>query len=729
MNIRQERGRRPFLRTAALLLAAVLLFTGCAAQKTAESVSSNAAETPILSQEKLRRAEETPMGEAGTWTIFIYMCGSNLESDDGEASANLMEIMKAAPVDKVNVIVQTGGAKSWGAKFDDESKQLVGIEDMDDSLINISADVLQRYRVTDHMELLDEQPLASMGAEDTFYDFLKWGVENYPAEHMGVLLWNHGGAATGGVCYDQLYGDDSLLPFELNEAFQRLYPDMTDRFEFIGFDACLMSTVELANAISPFARYMYASEEVIPGYGLPYLGIFNALNADPSQDGAALGKAVCDSYNSFYFELNEAAGGSEVDLATLAVTDLEKMDAVVSALDALGDKLTGALDKPEELKKVAQAALHTESFAFPYMLDMGTLAENLESIYPEEAKALKDALSEAIVYSTHGAFSADSTGMSIFYPRTSTAFISRDAEHTQLIARYALCAPSQSYYEFVKEMQFIQYRASLSGVPNVHVLEQPHLEEVDEENIAYAMTLDSADVNKVAEMNYQVWMLIEDEDENGEPVTCGILLGSRLGVEYDETTGKVSDDFDNSWKWVKLNGVPLEMDVQRCDDDEVVYSAPILLNGNRTNLIIRWEKAADSYELLGTYTGFDEETNMLSREIYPLKDGDVIVPRYQAVAPEYIQAGFMEYPEMGLGYSRYIDVPEYATTYDEGNSRLEYTPLDDCNYYFQYYLTDIYGSRQAFAPLTFTMEDGTGYVDMPEDEEAAAASAQIDAAA
>ena len=38
-----------------------------------------------------------------------------------------------------------------------------------------------------------------------------WGIKKYPAEHMGVILWNHGGGALGGVCMDEKNNNDTFL--------------------------------------------------------------------------------------------------------------------------------------------------------------------------------------------------------------------------------------------------------------------------------------------------------------------------------------------------------------------------------------------------------------------------------------------------------------------------------------------------------------------------------------
>lgn len=64
--------------------------------------------------ERLSRSEETPMGDGDKWTIFMYVCGTDLESDASLASMNLQQIMQTVPSEGINVVVQTGGTRQWG---------------------------------------------------------------------------------------------------------------------------------------------------------------------------------------------------------------------------------------------------------------------------------------------------------------------------------------------------------------------------------------------------------------------------------------------------------------------------------------------------------------------------------------------------------------------------------------------------------------------------------------
>ena len=51
--------------------------------------------------------------EDDTWTVLIYLCGSDLESDNGAATADLSEMVAGAGSEQVSFIVETGGAKKW----------------------------------------------------------------------------------------------------------------------------------------------------------------------------------------------------------------------------------------------------------------------------------------------------------------------------------------------------------------------------------------------------------------------------------------------------------------------------------------------------------------------------------------------------------------------------------------------------------------------------------------
>ena len=95
--------------------------------------------------------------------------------------------------------------------------------------------------------------------------------------------------------------------------------------ELVGFDTCLMATVDVAYTFSDLAHYLVASEETEPANGWYYSQWVGALADDPSMDGEELGRVICDAYY---------AGCEEVgtqDNTTLSLTDLTKVGPLLTA--------------------------------------------------------------------------------------------------------------------------------------------------------------------------------------------------------------------------------------------------------------------------------------------------------------------------------------------------------------------------------------------------------------
>ena len=138
-----------------------------------------------ISLTRKQRDAEVPMGEDGTWTVFVYLCGSDLESGNGLGVSDMEEMVNASTSENIKFVVQMGGAAEWNG-------------------YGISENSHQRYVITDgDITLVDEISETGMGQTSTLADFLSWGVGNYPAAKMGLVFWNHGGGSITGVCFDE----------------------------------------------------------------------------------------------------------------------------------------------------------------------------------------------------------------------------------------------------------------------------------------------------------------------------------------------------------------------------------------------------------------------------------------------------------------------------------------------------------------------------------------------
>ena len=144
--------------------------------------------------------EKNERSDDGVWTIFVYLCGTDLESDSSMATADMEEMAAATHSDNVRFVVETGGTDDW-------------------TMSGVSDSKIQRFVVQNgEVEKVDEESLDNMGHAETLADFLVWGTENYNSEHLGLILWNHGGGSITGVCFDEKYDQDSLTLMEIDAA-------------------------------------------------------------------------------------------------------------------------------------------------------------------------------------------------------------------------------------------------------------------------------------------------------------------------------------------------------------------------------------------------------------------------------------------------------------------------------------------------------------------------------
>ena len=255
-------------------------------------------------------------------TVLIYMCGADLESENQLATGDIQEILKVnGQPDDVNIVIETGGAKSWASTY------------------GISSTYLERWHVENKSLVRDETlpEYASMGLSSTLQSFIEYGLNNYPAERTGLIFWNHGGGMRG-VCYDEKKNDDVLKNSEIRSAISGALSNcnITDKLEWVGYDACLMAVQDIAETNSAYFNYMIASEESEAGYGWDYDNWVDDLYAKKST--TTILKAIVDSFISD----NGGASSSSGD-QTLSYLDLSYAAAYKTAWENLAAQLNSVV--------------------------------------------------------------------------------------------------------------------------------------------------------------------------------------------------------------------------------------------------------------------------------------------------------------------------------------------------------------------------------------------------
>jgi hypothetical protein len=341
--------------------------------------------------------------DTANYTILVYMVASDLESVGYYATQDIQEMMSVGSNDNLNVIVQTGGSSN--ATIDDTRF--------------IDFTKVQRHLIMkDKVQTLQDLGNLNMGLSQTLEDFLRWGTEKYPANKYVVILWDHG-AGLLGFGFDNIYNDTLTLD-EIDDSFDLITgPDR--KIEILGFDACLMASVEVANQISSFANFLVASEEVEPAWGWDYSTVLSSIRQDPTQDGKALGKVIADSYmaDTQKHSAQFADFGSD-QIVTMSVIDLSKIKELVARVDELGDSFISG-DK-HTTYSITKSVHMTERYADSGRdssghVDLYDLANNIEQTFPEDrgiTAQIKSAVAEAVTYHVSGEGRPGSHGISMY---------------------------------------------------------------------------------------------------------------------------------------------------------------------------------------------------------------------------------------------------------------------------------------------------------------------------
>ena len=396
------------------------------------------------SDPKITMTDSMPEPHEKSYTVMIYMIGSNLESRLGNATKDLEEIEAAGlNYDDVNVLVYTGGSARW-----------VG---------NVPCD---RNCVLD-MSLSGEERIvagtagnANMGMPETLASFLTFCDENYPAEHNALILWDHGGGPLWGYGSDELYDSDSLLLDEMRTAMDASPfsgGEEGKKLDLIGFDACLMASMECMSIWQDYANYYVGSEELEPGDGWDY-SFLKAL--EESSDTENLAKSIISRFETYYEGKKSASYNPDL---TLSCVDLSRIGNMNEKVNALADRMTDGIDNGDyvtlmrsrsKAKSFGMAMNKTGEVSFYYdLVDVGNLADQMETMYAKEAADVREALQEAVVAQYANIDGAG--GMTLYYP------CKNKGQFEQLSGYYGDLISKDGYSAFLKSAgdQFIQSKS------------------------------------------------------------------------------------------------------------------------------------------------------------------------------------------------------------------------------------------------------------------------------
>ena len=609
--------------------------------------------------------EEKPVENSSdkTYTLMVYMCGSDLESEDGAATSDLEEMKKATIANELKVIIFAGGTKDWKTSgLKDKKNQIIQVENGEIKVIENN--VSKNY----------------MSHPDTLTYFIDYVFKNYKSDRYGLIMWDHGGGAISGFGYDENNPneEDTLSLSEMKTVFSKY----KNKFEFIGFDACLMSNFETAYVLKDSAKYLIASEETEPGTGWDYTAILNQLSKDTSQDTVELGKKIVDSF----IKDNDTFFGDD---ATLTIIDLSKINKVYEKYEEFLKELKKEKFNSKGYRTVSKTLNKTKAFAEGDIdtIDLIDFAKNMQL---KSSNKLIDAVNDSVVYHKTIGYLENANGLSIYFPNEELEY------YDNMYKLYKKIGFSNTYINIINEYANILY-GGYKGSYRVNkktykrdlnlkksdwydkeiqedsskIYKESKLSEEDlkikEKNGKYYIHLSDEKWDNVADLGLSLWY------DTGKGY---IDLGLDTNYEIDDDNNLIVD-FDNTW--VCINGYIVNYEVFERSETYEKGRIPALLNGEEVNLIvISDEKHPSGYVVGAQPVDSYGDTSLYSKGYTKIKEGDKI---------EFI-ADFYKY---NGDYEESYVISDKITV-DKDGLQVGYTDIDEGKYYLYYVFTDVFNN-------------------------------------
>lgn len=613
---------------------------------TAESGNSGWSSQPntgVLNErvDSSARAKYTKVSGWGksTYTIMVYMCGTDLESRSGMASKDIQEMLDANVSKDINLLVYTGGCTNWKKS-------------------GISSSTNQIYQVKKGKLTLVKDDIGDLSMTDpnTLSSFIKWSGNNYPADRYALILWDHGGGSVSGFGYDEKHKSaGSMNLAKINQA-------LTDgglKYDFVGFDACLMATVETGLMLNSHSDYMIASEETEPGIGWYYTDWLTELDKDTSMSTLEIGQNIIDDYIS---RCQSQCPGNKT---TLSLVDLAELSATVPADLRNFAATTTEMIESQQYQAVSTARSSTREFN-QSKIDQIDLIDFAIKMNCMEGDELAQSLKGAVKYNRTSSSINNAYGLSIYFPYRNTGkvdnmvhtydAIGMDDSYSECIQKFASMAyygqavsgtsssPSSMLYgtgnstavdsaEIVLEL--LDLFMTTNGRDNTEFLDRgvdinDAAEYIVDNNINpedIQWTTNSAG-DKVITLTENQWSNVQAVDvsmfvDDGEGY---IDLGLDNAFEWDES-GNLLAPTDRSWLAIDGQIVAYyHIDTTGDSDDYTITGrVPVYLNDERAELIIVFDSANENGYVAGACFDYhDGDVEVAAKNLTELQPGDTL---------------------------------------------------------------------------------------------------------
>ena len=638
------------LSTLSQLFGGYSAYSGGSSSSAAWSEPANTGKLNTAVDENARPKRTTILGDGeDVITIMVYMCGADLESRSAMATKDIQEMMAASLGENINLIIYTGGARQWQNNV-------------------ISSSTNQIYQVKNGKLSLLQDNIGNlpMTKPSTLSSFIKWAAGNFPANRYDLIFWNHGGGSTGGYGYDEKFASAGSMSLSgINTALK----DGGVTFDFVGFDTCLMATVENALVVSNYADYLVASEETEPGIGWYYTNWLTKLSQNTSMDTLSIGKNIIDDFT------NACAQNCPGQKTTLSIIDLAELSQTVPKELADFSKDTTEKIKGNEYREVSTARSSSREFAASSKIDQIDLVDFAIRMGTDESKELAETLKSAIKYNRTSTNMTNAYGLSIYFPYKKTSkvdsmvstydAIGMDDEYAKCIQNFAsmevagqvasggTSSPVPSLFgelssqgsgsasaEMITQLLTTFLSSDFSSIDGLTSGNTSFLGKgLDVEQAANYIASNQFDASKLVwtkastgedaiKLSKDQWQQVKDVTyktfyDDGEGY---VELGCDNAIEIDDN-GCLLAQSDKTWLSIDDQIVAYYViDVQGTEDNYAITGrVPCYLNGERTNLIIVFDSENEDGYVAGACSDYQNgETETIAKNATELVEGDKI---------------------------------------------------------------------------------------------------------
>ena len=419
---------------------------------TMQDLPKNLKNTPILALVFSFLITPVTAHEIKDATFIVYMAADNDLVRFGDQNLRQLQAVGSTPY--INILVQLDrpGSNETTKRFYVEKNNLVQVNAHDPS----------------GAQKLD------FGNAQTLIDCFKWVITEFPARHYYFDFWNHGtGVYDGfggkapnaselfmfnpttymldinrsieffdhllkksdtspyprGICFNDTFGS-YLTSAKLNYAFKTIMTLLPEgqKIDIIGFDACLMSMIEIGSLLKPYAHIMIGSEEVELATGWRYDKILEPF-LERALTPIEFAKHIVDTYHASYQTITNDYTLSAINLDNLAEAENALNTIATILIDVLSHQQNNTATR---LIRASRSKRFCTYFAEPTYIDLQHFLTNLleaidfMSLSPEKTYLKQDlatalvscinALKQTTIANKTGKNLMGAQGLSIYFP-------------------------------------------------------------------------------------------------------------------------------------------------------------------------------------------------------------------------------------------------------------------------------------------------------------------------